>query len=146
MKRALVLGAGNACRSQMAASYLGFYAKGRLEVVSAGLEMTQPLNPYAVKAMAEDNLSISSHLSGALDAFAGQHFDYLITVCAEAVAAAEKMISYSKHVNYAIPDPTAFQGSLAETQAEFCRVRELVKKKMLKFIGEAVLESPQLAA
>jgi arsenate reductase len=146
MKRALVLGAGNACRSQMAASYLSFYAQGSLEVACAGLEQRHPLDPRAAQAMAEDNLNLASCFSAPLSAFAGQHFDFLITLSDGVLEAAEEAITFGHRLSCAVPDPAAFQGSEAEIEAEYRRVRELVKKKMLKFIGEALLKSPQLAA
>lgn len=146
MKRALVLGTGNACRSQMAACYLGFYAHGRAEVFSAGLEESKPVNPHAAKAMAEDNMDLTGHFSAPLSAFAGQHFDYLITLSEGVMEVASTLITFEQSLCYAIPDPTAFEGSAAQTEAEFRRVRELVKKKMLKFIGQALLEHTEVVA
>ena len=146
MKRALVLGVGNACRSQMAACYLGFYAQGRAEVFSAGLEESKPVNPHAVKAMAEDNMDLAGHFSAPLSAFAGQHFDYLITLGEGVMEVASTLITFEQSLCYAIPDPTAFEGSEAGKEAAFRRVRELVKKKMLKFIGQALLEHTEVAA
>ena len=68
MKNILVLCTGNSCRSQLAEGYLRFFANGKAEVYSAGVE-THGVNPRAVKIMAEDGLDISSHSSNHVDEF-----------------------------------------------------------------------------
>ncbi|MCB0571769.1 MAG: arsenate reductase ArsC [Phaeodactylibacter sp.] len=140
MKRVLVLCTGNSCRSQMAEGYLEFYVQGKAEVFSAGLE-NHGVNPFALRAMAEDNIDISSHYAKTVDAFRNEHFDYLVTVCDEASQERFRGISYTHRLHFSIPDPAAFTGSEDEIMEEFRRVRELVKKYMLKFIGQALLEN-----
>jgi arsenate reductase (thioredoxin) len=130
----------------MAACYLSFYAQGRAEVISASLEESKLVNPHAAKAMAEDNMDLAGHFSAPLSAFVGQHFDYLITLSQGVMEAASSVITFEQSLCYAIPDPTALEGSEAEKEAEFRRVRELVKKKMLKFIGQALLEHTEVVA
>lgn len=55
-------------------------AGDRLEVTSAG---THPvaLNPGAVQIRKVIGIDISHHCSKKMDEFAGQHFDYIVTVC-----------------------------------------------------------------
>lgn len=79
-KRVLILCTGNSARSQIAEGLLRDIAGDRFDVFSAG---TRPvgLNPNAVKAMAEIGVDIASHRSKSVDEFAGQQFDYVITVC-----------------------------------------------------------------
>ncbi|MCB0579831.1 MAG: arsenate reductase ArsC [Phaeodactylibacter sp.] len=145
MKRILVLCTGNSCRSQMAEGYLKFYTQQSAEIFSAGLE-SHGVNPYAVKAMAEDSIDIAGQHSKPVDVFRGQHFDYLITVCDEATQKMLKGISFREKLHFSIPDPAAFEGEYERKIEEFRRVREIVKKHMLRFIGRALHENTEAAA
>ncbi|MFM9878233.1 MAG: heat-shock protein HtpX, partial [Rhodoglobus sp.] len=49
----------NAGRSQMAAGYLTALAGDRVEVLSAGSEPKDQINPVAVAAMAEEGIDIA---------------------------------------------------------------------------------------
>ena len=144
MRRVLVLCAGNSCRSQMAEGYLRFYSNGNIEVSSAGLEKTT-LNPYTLWVMEEDNIDMSEHEAEDIDDYTGKQFDYLITVCQKADEQALEGISYRHHVHFDIPDPALKEGSDEEIAAEFLRVREIIKKNMLKFLGGILSEDPQTA-
>lgn len=144
MKRVLVLCTGNSCRSQMAEGYLRFYSNGNIDVSSAGLERTA-LNHYTLRVMEEDNIDMSDHQPQRLEEFEGQQFDYLITVCAEVEEGALDHIHYHHKVHFNIPDPTLKSGTDAEIEQEFFRVREIIKKYMLKFLGGILSEDYQTA-
>ncbi len=145
MKKVLVLCTGNSCRSQMAEGYLKYYTRGSAEIASAGLE-GHGVNPYAIKAMEEDSIDITGQHSKSFKAFRGQHFDYLITVCDEVSRNILQGISFKDKIHYSIPDPATFEGEEEQMLEEFRRVREIVKKNMLKFIGQALQENTEAAA
>jgi arsenate reductase len=79
-KRALILCTGNSARSQMAEGLLRHDAGERLEVESAGTKPGQ-VRPEAIAVMKEIGIDISGHRSKSVDEFAGQSFDYVLTVC-----------------------------------------------------------------
>ena len=54
-----------------------------IEASSAGIE-AHGLNPNAVEVMAEAGVDISSQKSQNVDEFAGEEFDYVVTVCSHA--------------------------------------------------------------
>lgn len=145
MKRVLVLCTGNSCRSQMAEGYLKYYTQSNAEIYSAGLE-DHGINPYTTMAMEEDSIDITGQVSKPVKIFKGQHFDYLITVCDEATRKILKGISYSEKIHFSIPDPAAFEGEKSRKVEEFRRVREIVKKNILKFIGKTLQENSEVAA
>ncbi len=134
MKKILVLCSGNSCRSQMAEGYLKYYATGRAEYFSAGLQ-DRGVNPLTVEVMAEDNIDISTNHSKTYHRFQKQPFDYLITVCDEAYQQLPKGLSAEHHVHFSIPDPDRVNGTLEERREAFRQIRETVKKNFLKFIG-----------
>jgi len=80
MKKILVLCTGNSCRSQMAHGYLEFFAKSRLKIFSAGIEV-HGVNQTAIKIMKEDKIDISNYSSNHVDEYLHIDFDYIITVC-----------------------------------------------------------------
>ncbi|MDB9712463.1 arsenate reductase ArsC [Flavobacteriaceae bacterium] len=80
MKKVLVLCTGNSCRSQIAHGYLEFFAKSRLKIYSAGVEV-HGVNQTAIDIMKEDNIDISNYSSNHVDEYLSIDFDYIITVC-----------------------------------------------------------------
>jgi arsenate reductase len=75
----------NAGRSQMAAGYLQDLAEDRIEVLSAGSEPAERINPVAVQAMHEDGIDITAARPKALTTEAVQDSDVVITMgCGDA--------------------------------------------------------------
>jgi protein-tyrosine-phosphatase len=75
----------NAGRSQMAAGYLRHLAGDRIEVLSAGSEPGDQVNPVAVAAMAEEGIDIASEQPKVLTTEAVQESDVVITMgCGDA--------------------------------------------------------------
>lgn len=79
MKKLLFLCTGNSCRSQMAEGWARELLGDGLEVYSAGVEK-HGMNPYAVRAMSEAGVDISTHHSKLLSEL-DVDFDLVITVC-----------------------------------------------------------------
>ena len=80
MKRILVLCTGNSARSQMGEGLFRQEGGADYEVASAGTTPSR-VRPEAMAAMREIGIDISGHRSKSVDEFAGQHFDYVVTVC-----------------------------------------------------------------
>ncbi|MGX5682453.1 arsenate reductase ArsC [Schumannella luteola] len=75
----------NAGRSQMAAGYLAALAGDRVEVLSAGSEPKDRINPVAVEAMAEEGIDIASNVPKVLTVEAVKESDVVITMgCGDA--------------------------------------------------------------
>lgn len=70
----------NAGRSQMAAGYLQSLAGDRVQVLSAGTEPKNEVNPAAVAAMAEEGIDIANNSPKVLTTEAVQESDYVITM------------------------------------------------------------------
>lgn len=70
----------NAGRSQMAAGYLQSLAGDRVQVLSAGTEPKNEINPSAIAAMAEEGIDIASNSPKVLTTEAVQESDYVITM------------------------------------------------------------------
>ncbi|MGH3705672.1 MAG: arsenate reductase ArsC [Agromyces sp.] len=75
----------NAGRSQMAAGYLRALAGERVEVLSAGSEPKDEINPVAVAAMAEEGIDIAGNTPKVLTVDAVRESDVVITMgCGDA--------------------------------------------------------------
>ncbi|HEY8319273.1 MAG TPA: arsenate reductase ArsC [Amnibacterium sp.] len=75
----------NAGRSQMAAGYLRALAGDRVEVLSAGSEPKDQINPVAVQVMAEDGIDITGEAPKVLTTEAVKDSDVVITMgCGDA--------------------------------------------------------------
>ena len=70
----------NAGRSQMAAGFLEHLAGDRVEVLSAGTEPKEDINPSAIEAMAEAGIDITHNSPKVLTTEAVQASDYVITM------------------------------------------------------------------
>ena len=130
-QRVLILCTGNSARSQMAEGLLRSIAGDRFEVFSAG---TKPvgLNPNAVAVMREMGIDISHQRSKSVDEFAGQQFDYVMTVCDNAREACPFFPGGGKRIHHSFEDPAA---TPPDQQLEvFGRVRDQVSAKLQKFI------------
>jgi protein-tyrosine-phosphatase len=79
----------NSARSQMAEAFLRNLAGERFEVHSAGLE-AGTLNPLVVQAMEEVGIGMQDHFAKKAFDYVkkGERFDYVITVCDEAMPSA----------------------------------------------------------
>ena len=133
--RVLILCTGNSARSQMAEGLLRHDAGNRFEVWSAGTKPSQ-VRAEAIAAMREVGIDISGHRSKSVDEFAGQAFDYVITVCDNARESCPVFPATTKRIHWSIEDPAAAQGSEKERLAEFRRVRDQIRLLLRRFAQE----------
>ena len=75
----------NAGRSQMAAGYLRHLAGDRIEVLSAGSQPADQINPVAVAAMREEGIDVTAERPKVLTTEAVQESDVVVTMgCGDA--------------------------------------------------------------
>jgi arsenate reductase len=131
-KRVLILCTGNSARSQMAEGLLRHDAGERFDVESAG---TKPgiVRPEAIAAMNELGIDISGHRSKHVDEFAGQAFDYIITVCDNAKETCPVFFGSATQLHHSFDDPAALNGSEPERLALFRRVRGELRAYLADF-------------
>ncbi len=135
-KRALFLCTHNSCRSQMAEGLLNHYLGDRFEAFSAGTEATR-VNPLAIQVMSELGIDISRHHSKTLDQFAGQKFDYVITLCGSASEQCPLFFGGVQRVHIGFDDPSLLSGPPEEVLHEFRRVRDDIRRKLTDYLTGA---------
>jgi len=129
-QRVLILCTGNSARSQMAEGLLRQMAGDRFDVFSAG---TRPagLNPNAVAVMKEIGIDISGQHSKPVGEFAGQSFDYVITVCDNARESCPIFPGKGQRIHQSFDDPAAYPG---EQGTAFRRVRDELNSWLKEFV------------
>lgn len=136
--RVLILCTGNSARSQMAEGLLKNMAGDRFEVFSAG---TKPvgLNPNAVSALSEIGIDISGNRSKSVDEFAGQKFDYVITVCNNAKESCPIFPGEGERIHHSFIDPAA--ASSTEQPELFRHTRDEIGAWLSEFVSAAARKS-----
>ena len=131
-KRVLILCTGNSARSQMAEGLLREIGGGRFEVYSAG---THPVSvrAEAVEAMREVGIDISGQRSKSVDEFAGQEFDYVMTVCDNAKESCPVFFGKANRLHHSFNDPAAVEGSEDTRLSAFRKVRDELRAYLKKF-------------
>lgn len=132
-KRVLILCTGNSARSQMAEGLLRHDRGSEFDIESAGSKPSI-VRPEAIQVMREIAIDISGHRSKHLDEFAGQHFDYVLTLCQDANESCPISPGATKriHRNFEDPPPQSV-GSEAERLAIFRRVRDQIRDYLETF-------------
>jgi ArsR family transcriptional regulator, arsenate/arsenite/antimonite-responsive transcriptional repressor / arsenate reductase (thioredoxin) len=98
---------GNSGRSPMAAALLRHRGGGRIRTASAGTH-PKPLRPEAAAVLRDKyRIDIGGHRPTAMDAVAGQRFDYVISLCDKAREAVPEFAGAPRRIHWSLPDPTA---------------------------------------
>ncbi|WP_395075541.1 arsenate reductase ArsC [Flavobacterium sp.] len=132
----LVLCTGNSCRSQIAHGYLEkFTDSKKVKVYSAGVE-THGVNPKAVATMKEIGIDISNYTSNNITEYFDIDFDYVITVCDNALERCPFFPTKAKKFHSNFPDPAKATGTNDEIIIEFASVRDMIKTYFEDFVLE----------
>ena len=121
----------------MAEGLLRHTAGELFEVASAGVSPTQ-VRPEAIQVMQEIGINISAHSSKSVDDFAGQPFDYVITVCDNANEQCPMFPGDTKRIHWSFEDPAAIQGDNAVKIAVFRRVRDEIRDRLNLFVANVI--------
>ena len=118
----------------MAEGLLRDMAGDRFEVYSAGVDPSL-VRPEAIAAMREIGIDISNHRSKSVDEFAGQQFDYVITVCDNAKENCPIFPAKTERIHWSFADPAAVTGDFAARLACFRKVRDEIRTHLREFIA-----------
>jgi protein-tyrosine-phosphatase len=119
----------NAGRSQMAAGFMRFLAKGRVAVFSGGSQPAETLNPVAVAAMAEKGIDIGREVPErwAIDTIRGA--DVVVTMgCGDVCP----IFPGRRYLDWELDDPSG--QSLEKVRL----IRDEIESKVRALLGELV--------
>ncbi|HEV2252551.1 MAG TPA: MarR family transcriptional regulator [Streptosporangiaceae bacterium] len=126
--RVLFACTGNSACSQMGEAFAEHLSGGAVRAVSAG-SRPKPLHSNAVRVMREHGIDIADRTSKHLNAFAGQRFDYVISLCDRVREVCPEFPGHPQVVHWSIPDPAAAGGSDAETYPAFRAVADTLRTR-----------------
>ncbi len=116
----------------MAEGLLRSDAGERFTVESAGTKPST-VRPEAIAVMQEVGIDITSHRSKHVDEFAGQNFDYVLTVCDNAKESCPVFFGKTTRLHHSFNDPAAVEGSEEKRLGAFRKVRDELRAYLKKF-------------
>jgi arsenate reductase len=129
-KRVLILRTGNSARSQMAEGLLRHDAGKQF----GKRRYKGQLRPARSNSRhGEVGIDISGHRSKQVAEFAGQDFDYVITVCDNARETYPVFFGKAEKLHHDFEDPAALMGSDEQRLATFRRVRDQLREYLTEF-------------
>jgi protein-tyrosine-phosphatase len=119
----------NAGRSQMAAGYLQHLAGDRVDVLSAGSQPADQVNPVAVEAMAEEGIDLGNREPRLLDDSTVRTADVVVTMgCGDACP----FYPGKRYEDWVLDDP-AGQGI-----DEVRKIRDQIRRRVEQLVRELV--------
>lgn len=120
---------GNACRSPMAEGIVRHYGMGRVEVFSAGVAPA-PLDPKAVRVMAEINIDIGKHVPKGLEAVTLDDMDFVVTLSdyAQGLCPSDPLAQHRLH--WSIKDPSRLWGPEWFVLGTYRKVRDELEMRI----------------
>lgn len=134
-KRVLIVCTGNSARSQIAEALIRHEAGSRFEVYSAGTQPTQ-IRTEAVAVLRELGIDLASHRSKPVTEFAGQEFDYVITVCDKAREECPVFPGPSERLHWPFEDPASLTEQGDARLTAFRKLRDRIHARVMVFLGE----------
>ena len=136
MKKILIIGEENACRSQMAEGWMSYYTKNHAEVVSAGLTK-QPVDLFAANSMSMAIIDISKQTSKSIDEVNNQEYDYVLYVFEPASPNAISFMGEPKIIVQPFEKPQEGSNS-KETDANYARIRDEIENYCFDFAHQYI--------
>ncbi|HLJ59627.1 MAG TPA: arsenate reductase ArsC [bacterium] len=128
--RVLFLCTHNSARSQMAEGILRYVSRGAVEAQSAGTAPST-VHPLAVEAVRGlFGVDLGGQRSKHVDEFAGQHFDYVITLCDSARESCPVFPAAPVRLHWGFDDPSAVPGSEEDRSRAFRQTAAELKRRI----------------
>ncbi|MEX2196184.1 MAG: ArsR family transcriptional regulator [Thermoleophilaceae bacterium] len=136
LTRVLFLCTGNSARSQIAEALAEQLSDGAVSAASAGSH-PKPLHPNAVRVMRDRGIDLAGRRSKHLGEFAGQPFDYVISLCDRVREVCPEFPDWPELIHWSIPDPAREAESDEETLPAFERTATELGTR-IAFLIEAI--------
>ena len=132
MKSILFLCVANSARSQMAEGLARHIFGDDVTIQSAGSK-PKAVNPYAIEAMGELDISLAGHASTSVDDVDPDTIDVVITLCTEEVCPA--FLGEATRFHWPLEDPDTDDPSLDDQQmlARFRERRDEIRARLQAF-------------
>ena len=139
MKRVLFVCTGNRARSQMAEGLLRHLAGDRFQACSAGTE-PKGVAPMTVEVMEEIGIDIRGQRSQSVKEFAGERFDYVITVCDSARERCPAFPGGGERIHWSVEDPAEAEAREERSRRSFRAAPDDLRTRIEGFLRQEVTE------
>jgi ArsR family transcriptional regulator, arsenate/arsenite/antimonite-responsive transcriptional repressor / arsenate reductase (thioredoxin) len=132
--RLLFLCTGNSARSQIAEALAADRSGGLVRARSAG-SRPKPLHANAIRVMRDYGIDLGSRRPKHLSLFAGDQFDYVITLCDRVREVCPEFPGGPARIHWSIPDPAASGDDDAATLPAFRQTAAEVETRVLYLLA-----------
>jgi arsenate reductase len=108
----------------------------RFEAFSAGTDPKTP-HPLALRVLREVGIDHSSARSKSMDEFAGQAFDFVLTLCDAANETCPLFFGGVRRAHLSFDDPARAEGTEEERLTVFRRVRDEIRTQVESYLTTA---------
>ena len=133
MKKVLVLGSDNACRSPLIAALMKHISINRIDVYTAGLA-AKKIDKRTIKILREIGIDISNETTHSMNEYLHTKFDIIITTSMEARDKANAFLNSTTKIHKEFEDPRLVQGSKYDKENAFRELRDQVNEWLNEFI------------
>lgn len=127
--RVLFLCTGNSARSQIAQALAEQLGGGTIEARSAG-SRPKSLHRNAIRVLRARGIDIAGRRAKHLDEFAGERFDYVVTLCDRVREVCPEFPGHPNLIHWSIADPSASGATDNETYPAFERTIEELETRI----------------
>ncbi len=144
--KVLVICTGNSARSIMVEALFNSLGGHYFQAYSAGSHPTGKVNLFALEQISQLNINFQPS-SKNWNVFAGQQFDFVITVCGNAAQEICPCFAGKPlHVHWGEPDPAAIEGDDQDKRQAFKHCFELFSARVTQLITEMSRQNFDLEA
>ena len=133
MKKVLVLGSDNACRSPLIAALMKHISFNRIDVYTAGLA-AKKIDKRTIKILREIGIDISNETTHSMNEYLHTKFDIIVTTSMEARDKANAFLNSTTKIHKEFEDPRLVQGSKYDKENAFRELRDQVNEWLNEFI------------
>jgi arsenate reductase len=133
-QRVLIVCADNPGRNEIAEGFILHEAGSQFEVFSAATD-PPPVCEEAIAVMKEFGLNISSLSASPLTSFAGQDFDFVITLC-DRIRFCTAFPEGARRLHWSLDDAAQLSELPHQRVEAFRRLRDRIHSRVMFFIGE----------
>jgi arsenate reductase len=121
----------------MAEALINQLADGKYEAVSAGSHPAGYVHPQSVETLKRHGINPGQPSSKSWDAFAGQSFDLVITVCDQAAAeSCPVFMGRARKLHWSTPDPAKAAGNKEVIDKAYDEAFTMLKARIEDLIRE----------
>jgi arsenate reductase len=118
----------------MAEALLRYIAGDEFDVVSAGTEISNRVNPFAIEVLRERGIPVDGLSPKRVDTFTEQSFDLVVTVCDSAKRSCPHFSGAKQMEHWPLDDPAAFEGTHDEILFVFRETRDEIERRIKELV------------